>query len=171
MDGIWRGESQACHHPSRRRRITNLSVHQLSSFYLTQIFAILARDQFETQVVKVIPGIIALYKKEKDHLPITHALASVLDCGVRGGGFKGALEPLLPTIMGTIHPLVCVPPDFSNSAVLKNYNELLRCFEIIGRGFSDQLVTFLLGRIEQKDARTRIGALNVIKHIVTRLGV
>eukprot|EP00026_Physarum_polycephalum_P000352 Phypoly_transcript_00352.p1 GENE.Phypoly_transcript_00352~~Phypoly_transcript_00352.p1 ORF type:complete len:1660 (+),score=332.46 Phypoly_transcript_00352:97-5076(+) len=134
------------------------------------IFAILARDQFESQVVKLIQGIIACYKKEKDHLPITHALASVLDCGVRGGGFKGALEPLLPTILITIHPLVCVPPDFSNSAALKNHNELLRCFEIIGRGFPDQLVTFLLGRIEQKDARTRIGALNVVKHIVTRLG-
>jgi hypothetical protein len=131
----------------------------------------LARDQFESQVVKLIPGIIACYKKEKDLLPITHSLASVLDCGVRGGGFKGALEPLLPSILGTIHPLVCLPPDFSNSAGLKNHNELLRCFEIIGRGFPDQLVTFLLGRIEQKDARTRIGALNVVKHIVTRLGM
>lgn len=121
--------------------------------------------------MKLIPGIIALYKKEKDHLPITHALASVLDCGVRGGGFKGALEPLLPPILATIHPLVCSPPDFSNSAALKNYNELLRCCEIIGRGFADQLVTFLLGRIEQKDYRIRIGSLNVIKHIVTRLGM
>ncbi len=39
-------------------------------------------------MVKVIPAIISMYRKEKDLLPITHALAAVLDCGVRGGGFK-----------------------------------------------------------------------------------
>lgn len=132
--------------------------------------AVLSREQFEIQVPKIIPTIVGMYKKEKDFLPITQALCSVLDVGVRGGGgFRGVLEPLLPPILNTIHPFICQPPDYSNSAVLKNYNELLRCFEIIGRGYSDVLVAYLLGRLEQKESRTRTGALVVIRHLVTRL--
>lgn len=46
-------------------------------------------------------------------------------------GGNRALDPLLPQIFATIHPLACIIPDYTNSYAIKNYNELLRCFQTI----------------------------------------
>ena len=43
------------------------------------------------------------------------------------------LDPLLQVLLSNLHALVATSADFSaaNANVMKNYNELLRCFEII----------------------------------------
>lgn len=71
-----------------------------------------------------------MYKKEKEHLPITQGFNSILDVAVQNK--SRVLGPLLPNIFSILHPLVCNIPDYSNAYAIKNYNELLRSFQTIG---------------------------------------
>lgn len=94
--------------------------------------AIMAKDVFESQVPKIVPFVLSLYKKEapQDHLPITQAFVSILEAGTRAG--TQILEPFLIQIYPALHSLLCRPADMSDSSSMKNYNEMLRCFELIG---------------------------------------
>eukprot|EP01133_Synstelium_polycarpum_P020470 gene20470-24563_t len=132
------------------------------------ICAILSIEQLDAQVARIVQGVLALLKKEKDLLPITQALCTILDVCVKNN-LKLQIEALLVPIMTTLHPLVCMTPDYSNPSSTKIFNEVLRCFEIVGRGFPDQLVSFLSAKLEIKEARSRAGSLTIMRHIITRL--
>lgn len=94
--------------------------------------AIMSRDQFESQLPRLVNGILNMYKKEKDvkHLPITQGFYNILSVATRDN--STVLEQHLPNILALLHQLVCSPSNLSNPMNLKNFNELLRCFEIIG---------------------------------------
>lgn len=86
------------------------------------------------------------------------------------------LEPLLGTILSTIAPLSAKPVNPNDPSDARNHNELLRCYEVIGRVYSDTLVSFLLGRLEisqKKDKgggpTVRASALVILRHLITRL--
>ncbi|EFA77696.1 hypothetical protein PPL_12305 [Heterostelium album PN500] len=132
------------------------------------ICGILAVEQLDAQVTRLIGGILPMFKKEKDLLPVCSALSNILEQCIKHN-LRLQLEPQLPAIFQTLHPLVCVTPDFNNPSSFKTFNEVLRCFEIIGRGFSDPLVHFLSQRLEIKDSRSRGGSLSILRHIITRL--
>eukprot|EP01094_Clydonella_sp_ATCC50884_P016628 TRINITY_DN2764_c0_g1_i4.p1 TRINITY_DN2764_c0_g1~~TRINITY_DN2764_c0_g1_i4.p1 ORF type:complete len:993 (-),score=383.24 TRINITY_DN2764_c0_g1_i4:263-3241(-) len=132
--------------------------------------AVMPQEQFEAQLPRLLPGLLALYKKEKNHLPITQALTMVLSASVKNE--SEMLEPQLNVILNVIHPLVCQPGIFDDPEQMKNANEILRCFEIIGHVFSDQLLEYLLVRLDllkQKSATIRAGTLNILRHLITRL--
>ncbi|KAF2070139.1 hypothetical protein CYY_008538 [Polysphondylium violaceum] len=133
-----------------------------------QICAILNVEQLEAQISKIVVGVLGMLKKEKDLLPVIHSLCNILEVCIKNK-LNSALDPLLGTIMQTLHPLVCSVPDYSNPASTKIYNEVLRCFEVIGRGYSDGIVSFINQKLENKDPRSRFGCLSIIRHIVTRL--
>lgn len=94
-------------------------------------------------------------------------MSEVLTLSHPDGNF--VLEPMLQITMNTLMPLICAPVNEAKSKSIKNHNEMLRCMEAITRGFPEVAIAFLLSKLEQKDARIRIGALDIIKHIVTRL--
>jgi len=115
-----------------------------------------------------------MYKKENLHLPITQGLGQVLAVAVKDG--SRCLEPQLPGLLAALHPLACAEggpgPDEKAGVFLKNANELLRCFEIIGLEFSDVLCSFLLSRLDiqkTKSPQVRAGTLNILRHLVTRI--
>jgi len=138
-----------------------------------QMCAVMPKEQFEAQLPKLVPLFLKLYSKEKQHLPITQGLSTLLSVCIE---FENPiLEPHLTPILQVLHPLTCAGnntvPD--NPAVAKNNNELLRCFEILGCGYSEQLCSFLLARLDVvkvKSAATRAGTLSILKHLITRLG-
>jgi maestro heat-like repeat-containing protein family member 1 len=132
--------------------------------------AIMAKDVFESQVPKIVPFVLQTYKKEGplDHLPITQAFVSILEAGTRAG--TQILEPFLIQIFPTLHGLLLRPADMGDSGSMKNYNEMLRCFELIARGYVDQTITFLLRSFESKDPRAREVTVEIFKHFVNRLG-
>ncbi|EAL61864.1 hypothetical protein DDB_G0291161 [Dictyostelium discoideum AX4] len=134
------------------------------------ICSILSVEQLESQIQKLVVGVLSMLKKEKDLLPVTHSLCCILEVCVKND-LKLQVNELLIPIMTTLHPLVCIVPDYSNPASTKTYNEVLRCFEVIGRGYSDVLISFLNQRLENRDLRSRAGSLSIIRHIVTRLDV
>eukprot|EP01117_Protostelium_nocturnum_P011732 TRINITY_DN4276_c0_g1_i1.p1 TRINITY_DN4276_c0_g1~~TRINITY_DN4276_c0_g1_i1.p1 ORF type:complete len:1650 (+),score=410.28 TRINITY_DN4276_c0_g1_i1:183-5132(+) len=129
--------------------------------------ACLERDLFEINLVKLIPAILNTYKKEKDQLPVTQGLNVVLDVCVKDG--SRVLDPQLNVILNNIFPLAIVFPDQNSAASVKNYNELLRCFQTLGLVFSDEIATFILEKLNTKDPKIKIGGLAILKHLVTRL--
>lgn len=94
--------------------------------------AIMSREQFESQLPRLVNGILNMYKKEKDvkHLPITQGLYNILSVATRDN--STVLELHLPNILALLHQLICLPNNLSNPLNLNNFKELLRCFEIIG---------------------------------------
>ena len=93
---------------------------------LGQVTMCLARPQYETQLPKLIPAVLAMYKKSSNPLAITQGLSLILTAAVR---VKSAqFEPLQKTIMEELIRFVCILPDPTIAGATKNYNELLRCF-------------------------------------------
>ncbi|XP_048576780.1 maestro heat-like repeat-containing protein family member 1 isoform X2 [Nematostella vectensis] len=129
---------------------------------------ILSQDKLEEQLPKLLPGITNLYKKHTDHYLITQGLCSVLDAACCNGG--ALLSPHLDPLLGGLHNMACVQPDFINPSSVKNHNELLRCFSVLARVFSDRVVAFLLAKLEPNTERTRIGSLAILKHLVNSSG-
>lgn len=87
-------------------------------------------------------AVIGMIRKEKEALQLiqvfyrcygvftSKSLTVILEVGVRN--HTTLLDPHLPHIMNTLHPLLCMQPDFSNSYAIKSFNETLRCFEALG---------------------------------------
>jgi len=71
--------------------------------------------------------------------------------------------------MTELFPFITKPIDYTISGAVKNYNELLRCFEVVGIAFIDTLLTFLLQKLENRTNSIRYGSVIIIKHCVTRI--
>jgi len=133
--------------------------------------ALLTPVQFEQQLPKIIQGMLGLYKKDKEHVAITMGMCTLLEVAVRDQ--NRVLAPHLNVLLSAFHTLVCIPIDHSSPNSVKNNNELMRCFGIMSLVFCEEVVTFLLGRLDprvSKLPKDRIGTLEVLKHLVTRLG-
>jgi len=154
---------------SRDSKVRLATIHAVG-----QMCAIMPLEQLGDQIVRIVPAFLKMYSKEKLHLPITQGLSTILGVCVKHS--VEGLEPLLIPILNVLHPLTCAAAGTSNSsnpAVAKNTNELLRCFEIIGVGYAEQLCSYLLARLDitkVKSASIRAGTLGILKHLVTRLG-
>eukprot|EP00039_Didymoeca_costata_P018820 m.335101 g.335101 ORF g.335101 m.335101 type:complete len:1638 (-) comp17516_c0_seq1:85-4998(-) len=130
---------------------------------------IIAKDKLEETIGRIIPGMLALYKKHPgDALSITQGLSAVLTSSVKDGNM--ILSPHLDTIMATLYPLVQTTPDYTNPSTVKAYNEILRCFESICVAFSDRLMAFLFLKLEDTNEACRVGTLSVLKHLINASG-
>jgi len=130
---------------------------------------VLTTEQFEAQLQKLLTTFINLYKKEaeEEHLIVTQGFYNILSVATKTS--KIAIEPLLPKILSELFPFICKPIDLSVSTSLKNNNELLRCLEIIGIAFTDNLLTFVMQKLENKTNTIRNGGVIIVKHIITRI--
>ena len=152
-----------------RLKSNESKVRVASANAIGNMSAVLPKEQLEGQLSKLVPVLLALIKKEKEQLPITQALSILFSVVTKSDTSMLVLQPLLQPIFQTIHPLACLPFEFDDATKVKNYNELLRCWEILARAYSDAL-PFLLSQFQSKDARTRIGTLAIIRHLINRLG-
>lgn len=135
---------------------------------LGNICQVLTREQLEQQLPKIVPTFLQFFKKEKEHLQITQGFHSLLWVCVKEG--SRILDPHLLLILQCIHPLTCFIPEVQHgSAAVKNYNELLRCWQTIGIAFSENIISFLLERFnpKEKDMKVRVGTLAIIRHLIT----
>ena len=69
--------------------------------------------------------------------PALQGLCTVLDAATKDG--DTLLEPQLEFLLVNLYPLLQFPPSFNDQASMRNYNELLRCFEKLCNSFSDRL--------------------------------
>ncbi|XP_078061865.1 maestro heat-like repeat-containing protein family member 1 isoform X2 [Mustelus asterias] len=129
-----------------------------------QMAYLMPHDKLEEQLPKLIPGILALYRKHSDHFHVTQSLCHVLDAAVDMG--SRVLETQIDNLLSILHPQVCAPLDYTNHMAVKNHNEVLRCFTVLARAYTDRLIAFLLQKLEVHNERIRIGTLTVLKHLI-----
>ncbi|KAG1682946.1 Maestro heat-like repeat-containing protein family member 1 [Nymphon striatum] len=125
---------------------------------------LMSKEKVEEQLARLISGMLGLYKKHQDHYNITRGLCMVLESATEIS--PNVLSIHLETIMSTLFPQVCSLPDYLQPTTAKNHNEILRCFNVLVKNFSDQVVFYLLTKIETGQEKFRIGALIVFKHLI-----
>jgi len=133
--------------------------------------ALMKPEHFDQQVPKVIPALLAMYKKEKeaDFLPITQSLSSILEVGSKTE--SNVLGPFINPLLVTLHPMACKPVNYNEPSSFKNQHELLRCFEVLAKKFTDEVVNYLLRYfdLQKTDPATREGTINVLRHCVNSM--
>ncbi|BFZ13379.1 hypothetical protein BsWGS_16418 [Bradybaena similaris] len=125
---------------------------------------IMSPDRLQEQLPKILQGIFSLYKRHQEAYHITKGLCMVLDAVCVEGSL--ILEPYLDNLLNILFSQIFQPVDYNNPMSIKNHNELLRSFAIIARAFSGKLVGVLLGKLETKDEKIKIGILSIIKHVI-----
>lgn len=138
--------------------------------YLTigAISNIMPRDEFVSQLNTLVTKLIQLYKKEKlpSHVYITKSLFSVFNVAVQR--CPDELAPTLTKVLDSLYPYVIKPVDSSISTSITNHNELLRCYEILLAGYTDEVLEFIFKKMENKNAGIRNGAVDALRHCINR---
>ena len=141
---------------------------------LAAMIGLLAPEQMQPLLPRLIPGLLAALKKEKEweRLPVTQALWAALahaEACELGGIFNE--EELLQRSLSALHSLLCAPLDRNCSATLRTHNEQLRCFEVLGQLYPEATLSFLLKALEASASSTdtRCGTMEVLRHLVSRL--
>ncbi len=130
---------------------------------------IMTPEKLQELLPKLVPGMLSLYKKfSTEVLPITLGFQMMLDAAVRDR--SQMLYPQLEFILINLYPLLQYLPNFDDPPSVKNYNEILRCFEKLCQPFSDRVVNFLFLKMENREERSRVGTLGVLKHLVNSCG-
>ncbi|XP_078009968.1 maestro heat-like repeat-containing protein family member 1 isoform X3 [Phascolarctos cinereus] len=125
---------------------------------------LLPNEKLEEQLPKLIPGIIALYKKHAETFYVSKSLGQILEASVNMG--SRTLEVQVDMLLAALHPQICAPVDSLNPLVIKNHNEVLRCFTILACSFPDRLLAFLLPKLENNNERIRVGTLHIMRQVI-----
>ncbi|XP_062848509.1 maestro heat-like repeat-containing protein family member 1 isoform X2 [Trichomycterus rosablanca] len=125
---------------------------------------LMAHDKLEEQLPKLVPAILALYKKHLEHYTISKSLCQLLEASVNMG--SRVLETQMDNLLTALHQQVCSPVDYNNLPTVKNHNEVLRCFTVLANAYPDRLTLFVLQRLENSNERSRMGSLAVLRHLI-----
>ncbi|KAG8515439.1 Maestro heat-like repeat-containing protein family member 1 [Galemys pyrenaicus] len=63
-------------------------------------------------------------------------------------------------------PQVCVPVETLSPLALSNQKEVLRCLTALACCSPDRLLGFLLPKLGANDERTRVGSLQILRHVI-----
>ncbi len=214
---VWIGDK--AHWPWICYQVRGASIQAVGS-----MSAILTTQQLEQQLPKMLTSMLALYKKDKNHLSITMVSrlfyssirTMLMSCNdlswlhlagfmsAPGGGNARREPDALSTFKQSAKCFACASlcaprsgahlnqePQWVNALLrhhryaslqasfhfrficVHNFENEVNWLACSGRTFTDDVVTFLLGRLDpriSKTPRQRMGTLLILKHLVTRLG-
>uniref|UniRef100_A0A8C3GNG6 Maestro heat like repeat family member 1 n=1 Tax=Cairina moschata TaxID=8855 RepID=A0A8C3GNG6_CAIMO len=113
-------------------------------------------EKLEEQLPKLIPGILALYKKHAEAFYISKSLCQILEASVNIG--SRSLDVQLDALLGTLHPQVGVP--WGCGVGREPLCPPAAC------SFPDRVLAFLLPKLESSNERTRVGTLLIMRQII-----
>ncbi|XP_032111925.1 maestro heat-like repeat-containing protein family member 1 isoform X2 [Sapajus apella] len=125
---------------------------------------LLPSERLEEQLPKLLPGILALYKKHSETFYVSKSLGQILEAAVSVG--SRTLDTQLDALLAALHSQICVPVESSSPLVMSNQKEVLRCFTVLACSSPDRLLAFLLPRLDSSNERTRVGTLQVVRHVI-----
>lgn len=125
---------------------------------------LLSAEALNEQLPKLVPGVIQLYKKQTEHYFITQCLCMIMEAA--GKKNCANLAVLLDTLLNLLHQQGCAPVDGTNSVTIKNHNEVLRCFAVACKTYSQRVVSFLLTKLEVNQEKVKAPTLEIIKHLI-----
>ncbi|XP_078493526.1 maestro heat-like repeat-containing protein family member 1 isoform X2 [Ciona intestinalis] len=128
---------------------------------------LLSPEALQTNSPRLVAVLLNLYKRHNSTpLPITTAICDVITAVTAIG--SSVLEQNLDSLITNLHHQVCHAPENFNCSpeVVKNYNELLRCFGTLATCYSDILVGTILQKAESKEEKVRNGNLVILRHLI-----
>nr|XP_054368352.1 maestro heat-like repeat-containing protein family member 1 [Mirounga angustirostris] len=129
---------------------------------------LLPSEKLEEQLPKLLPGVLALYKKHAETFHVSKSLGQILEAAVTVG--SRTLEAQLDSLLAALHAQICVPVESSSPLVVSNQKEVLRCFTVLASCAPDRLLAFLLPKLDTNNERTRVGTLQVVRHVINSAG-
>ncbi|XP_040117477.1 maestro heat-like repeat-containing protein family member 1 isoform X3 [Oryx dammah] len=125
---------------------------------------LLPSEKLEEQLPKLLPGVLALYKKHAETVHVSKSLGQILEAAVSVG--SRTLDVQLDSLLAALHTQICVPVESSSPLVMSNQKEVLRCFTVLACCSPDRLLAFLLPKLDTNNERTRVGTLQVLRHVI-----
>ncbi|XP_062935287.1 maestro heat-like repeat-containing protein family member 1 isoform X2 [Cynocephalus volans] len=125
---------------------------------------LLPGEKLEEQLPKLLPGVLALYKKHAEAFHVSKSLGQILEAAVSVG--SRTLEVQLDALLAALHAQICVPVESSSPLVMSNQKEVLRCFTVLACCSPDRLLAFLLPRLDTSNERLRVGTLQIVRHVI-----
>ncbi|KAL3532002.1 hypothetical protein ACH5RR_005523 [Cinchona calisaya] len=153
----------------------DLKVRSTTVEALGQMVGLITRTQLKMALLRLVPTILDMYKKDQDvALVATCTLHNLLNASLLSESGPPLLEfEDLTVILSTLLPVVCISNDskeLSNFSVgLKTYNEVQHCFLAVGSVYPEDLFVFLLNKCRLKEEPLTFGAFSVLKHLLPRL--
>lgn len=139
---------------------------------LTAMVGLLAPEQLQPLLPRLVPSLLAAVRREGERLPVTQALWATL-AHTEACGLQAALQGdgLVQPSLAALHALLCAPRDRGSSAALRTHSEQLRCLEVLGRLHAEETVGYLLKALEDArgTAAARCGTMEALRHLVPRL--
>jgi hypothetical protein len=132
---------------------------------------IIETEHLNELLKSILAGLLGMMKREVkgEQLSVSSGLRNVIYVVVRdcSASLTEHLEPLMRELMSHLPNAIRIA-DTSPKAE-QNLNELLKCFEVIGTQFTDQVVSFLQKHVETKDPLLKITVLRAFRHIISTL--
>nr|XP_020739718.1 maestro heat-like repeat-containing protein family member 1 isoform X5 [Odocoileus virginianus texanus] len=140
---------------------------------------LLPSEKLEEQLPKLLPGVLTLYKKHAETVHVSKSLGQILEAAVSVG--SRTLDIQLDSLLAALHAQglraclgtgrgsytqICVPVESSSPLVTSNRKEVLRCFTVLACCSPDRLLAFLLPKLDTSNERTRVGTLQVLRHVI-----
>ncbi|WKX91784.1 hypothetical protein Q1695_010092 [Nippostrongylus brasiliensis] len=122
---------------------------------------------------KLVSTILGLYKKAyTEQHTITKAVCRFLEATCSNEACP--LDPYVEDVLNSLFPNACLDPDDPtvtlNPMAIKNHSEAFRCFHVAATRFADKIVYYLLHKIQSVVDMQKLGAINVLRHLLNSAG-
>lgn len=132
---------------------------------LAHLSQLLPSDKLEELAGLVVTTILSMYRRTSSPYSLTFSLALIMDALMKKQITEG-LKFHVDHLLSSLFAQVCVSPSYTEPFTVKNHYEVLRCYDLLGCHYPENVVAHLLQRLENASYQQRVGALTVIKHLI-----
>lgn len=144
---------------------SNPGVRHETIMCLGHLSHLLPKEKLEELAGLVVTTILSLYRKTSSPYSLTSSLAMIIDAMLKNHLSEG-LKFHVDHLLSALFTQVCVIPNYAEPFTVKNHYEVLRCYELLGIHYPDNVMSHLLQRLENASHMQRVGALVVAKHLI-----
>ncbi|XP_045111851.1 maestro heat-like repeat-containing protein family member 1 isoform X2 [Portunus trituberculatus] len=141
------------------------SVRHEAILCLGHLSHLLPTDKLEELAGLVVTTILSMYRKTSCPYNLTFSLALIMDALIKKKITEG-MRFHVDHLLSSLFTQVCVSPNYTEPFTVKNHYEVLRCYELLGGQYPENVVAHLLLRLENASYQQRVGSLMVIKHLI-----
>jgi maestro heat-like repeat-containing protein family member 1 len=129
---------------------------------------IIEKDHIEELLPNLISAYLQLLKKEyNEQQSVTVGLSNLIEAVIRTT--PDSLVSYVDTLLQTSQSyLINLNSPISPNAI-KNKEAHIRCFELIGKHYSDKVITFLIKQFDNQSTNVRIATFEILRHLVIKL--
>ncbi|XP_037937938.1 maestro heat-like repeat-containing protein family member 1 [Teleopsis dalmanni] len=131
---------------------------------LCTMYPLLPTDKIQDQSQRLIPQILALYRRSIERNSVTQFLSSVLKTNISLQ--PNVLDNVSEQLISNLFDLVCVYPDYEKPQTVKGHYEVLRCFHLLSSVYATKIMDTLLMHLRNNSERERIKSLLILTHLM-----